>query len=115
MTSTVQPSWLAGPSANTSTAGLVSYLGIDWARVTVALLLCLAIGTITVFVVRARILRAPHRDSSAAPRIRVVEHARLTPRTMLHMIEYDQRVVLLMSDATGTKVVDAHTKPTSES
>ncbi|WP_186208999.1 hypothetical protein [Burkholderia gladioli] len=110
-----QGSWLDHASAAAPAAGLFSHLGIDWTRIMLALLLCVAIGVAAALLMRSRMTRGTSREAAAAPRIRVVEHARLPSRTTLHLIEYDQRVVLLMSDASGTRVVDAHDRPSTES
>ncbi|WP_246797486.1 hypothetical protein [Burkholderia perseverans] len=108
-------SWLDHASAaSASHPGLFAYLGVDWTRIVLALLLCIALGVAAAFVLRARTARGAPREAGAAPRIRVVEHARLPSRTTLHLVEYDQRVVLLMSDASGTRVVDAHDRSLPE-
>ncbi|MXN76537.1 hypothetical protein GR157_17565 [Burkholderia sp. 4701] len=115
MTAPAQTSWLERANDTAPAAGLFSHLGVDWVRVVLALLLCLAIGVVAVLVIRARTMGGTPRDSANAPRIRVIEHARLSPRVTLHLIEYDQRVVLLMSDANGSRVVDARDQTPSES
>lgn len=115
MTAPVTPSWLERAPDVAPAAGLFSHLGVDWVRVVLALLLCLAIGVIAILIIRTRAVRGTPRDSASTPRIRVIEHARLSPRATLHLIEYDQRVVLLMSDANGSHVVDARDQSPSES
>jgi len=111
----VPTSWLERAPDAAPVAGLFSHLGVDWIRVVLALLLCLALGVVAALVIRARAVRGTYRDSANASRIRVIEHARLSARATLHLIEYDQRVVLLMSDANGSRVVDARDQSPSES
>lgn len=115
MTAPVPTSWLERAPDAAPAAGLFSHLGVDWARVVLALLLCLALGVVAALVIRARTVRGTRHDSANTSRIRVIEHARLSTRATLHLIEYDQRVVLLMSDANGSRVVDARDQSPSES
>ncbi|KVH79435.1 hypothetical protein WJ42_06155 [Burkholderia cepacia] len=115
MTAPVPASWLERAPDAAPAAGLFSHLGVDWVRVVLALLLCLTVGVIAILVIRTRTVRGTPRDSTSAPRIRVIEHARLSTRATLHLIEYDQRVVLLMSDANGSRVVDARDQSPQES
>ncbi|KWE78470.1 flagellar biosynthetic protein FliO [Burkholderia territorii] len=115
MTAPVSASWLERAPDATPTASLFAHLGVDWGRVVLALLLCLAIGLVAALVIRARFVRGTPHQSANVPRIRVIEHTRLSTRASLHLIEYDQRVVLLMSDANGSRVIDARDQSPQES
>ncbi|KVT06127.1 hypothetical protein WT97_10860 [Burkholderia sp. MSMB1459WGS] len=115
MTTPVPASWLERAPDAAPAVSLFSHLGVDWVRVVLALLLCLAIGVVAALVIRARSVRGTPRDPGNVPRIRVIEHARLSARATLHLIEYDRRVVLLMSDANGSRVVDARDQLPQES
>lgn len=123
MSSTVQTSWLqvasaavSGTSENPAQVFGISaaFAGVDIVRVSMALALCLALGIAAIIV-----LRRGQRTSrmwpgrTGARRIEVVDTARLNARATLYLVEYDQRNVLLVSDASGTRLLDAHDSVTT--
>jgi flagellar protein FliO/FliZ len=118
MTATVPTSWLHGASGAAavspiSAASTVNVLsGVDFIRVGIALAFCLALGVIAILVIRRhqRVTGSVSRLPGAR-RITVAETIRLGPRATLHLVEYDRRVILLASDATGVKMLDAHDLP----
>ncbi|HDR9204595.1 hypothetical protein WJ24_26805 [Burkholderia vietnamiensis] len=114
MTAPVPSSWLERAPDAAPAVGFFSHLGVEWVRVVLAFMLCVAIGVVAILVIRTRTVRGTPRNSASTPRIRVIEHARLSSRVTLHLIEYDQRVVLLMSDANGSRVVDARDQSPQE-
>ncbi|MGF6805614.1 flagellar protein FliO/FliZ [Paraburkholderia sp. Clong3] len=117
MTVSTPASWLQGASDATagqhalSATGL-ALAGVDVMRVGITLVCCIALGIVAIL-----LLRRSHRvgacgsSSSRTPRITAAASLRLGPRTTLHLIEYDSRVVLLASDATGVKLLDARDRP----
>lgn len=112
MTAPVQSSWLTTAPPSTMT----TYLGIEWGHVGLAMLLCigLAVGAILLLKKQLPGNVMPGPGSASARRIRIAEHARLAPRTTLHLVEYDHRVVMLVSDPTGVRLLDAHDQPAAE-
>ncbi|OLL30875.1 hypothetical protein BTH42_14975 [Burkholderia sp. SRS-W-2-2016] len=117
MTAPVSASWLQGASDATvqpsalSTAG-IALAGVDLMRVGIALVLCLALGVAAILVIR-RSQRIGGKLSMPGDRQRIAVAAtlRLGSRATLHLIEYDSRVVLLASDASGIKLLDARDQP----
>lgn len=112
MSASVPASWLTPTSGVTPT----SYLGIEWGHVALAILLCVGLGVIAILLLKKRLPNgvAAGIGAASARRIRIVEHARLAPRTTLHLVEYDHRVVMLVSDTSGVKLLDAHDRPAPE-
>ncbi|MGU7783211.1 flagellar biosynthetic protein FliO [Burkholderia sp. PU8-34] len=97
-------SWLT-PASSVVAA---RYPDIDWGHVATATLFCIGLSIVAILMLRKRLSRGSTSGSTSTPRIRVVEHARLAPRATLHLVEYDQRVVMLVTDAAGVRVLDAH-------
>ena len=112
MSAPVQSRWLTATPANTMT----SYLGVEWGQLTLATLLCLGLAVGAIFLLKKRlpggVMASP--GNASPQRIRIIEHARLAPRTTLHLVEYDHRVVMLVSDPAGVRLLDAHGQPASE-
>ncbi len=100
------------PQASASTAG--TYLGIGWMQVGLSTLFCLLLGVAVIFVLRRRLVARAPSGILQERRIRILEHVRLTPRDTLHLVEYDQRVVLLVSGATGVTLLDAQDRQVAE-
>ncbi|HEF5875106.1 TPA: flagellar biosynthetic protein FliO [Burkholderia cenocepacia] len=90
--------------------------GIDPYRIGGALLLCVVLGTVVMLALRrygfARL--GGSASPSTRKRLTIVETARLAPRATLHLIEYDNRRVLVVLHANGVSLLDAHTRPSSE-
>ncbi|KVC83869.1 hypothetical protein WL40_02090 [Burkholderia ubonensis] len=105
---TASPSAIAlGPIADGS---------IDVLRIGGALVLCIALGIAAMLVLRrygfgrAGGLGVP----AGRNRLAIVETARLATRATLHLVEYDERRVLVAVDANGITLLDAHSRPASE-
>ncbi|WP_256249333.1 flagellar biosynthetic protein FliO [Burkholderia ubonensis] len=104
------------PSSSSIALGPVIGGGIDLLRIGGALALCIALGIAAIFVLR-RYGFGPTdgRGASAGQkRLTIVETARLATRVTLHVVEYDERRVLLALDANGITLLDAHSRPASE-
>ncbi|WP_322026129.1 flagellar biosynthetic protein FliO [Burkholderia sp. BCC1977] len=97
-------SWLAPASG----AAAARYPDVDWGHVAAATLLCIGLGIAAILMLRKRLLHGAMSRAAPASRMRIVEQTRLAPRTTLHLVEYDRRIVMLVTDATGVKVLDAH-------
>ena len=111
MSSSSDMAWLTRTGGSTAAASL----GIDWMQVGLATALCLALGIAAIVVLRKHVYSRFATGAPAARRIRIIEHARLTPRDTLHLVEYDQRVVMLVSNASGVTLLDAHDRDARES
>lgn len=103
MTTSTGPTWLPQTSAANATN-----LGIDWMHVGLVTMLCLFLGVAAIFLLRKRMFAGVVAKLPPDRRIRILEHARLTPRDTLHLVEYDRRVVMLVSNASGVTLLDAH-------
>lgn len=90
--------------------------GIDLYRIGGALLVCVVLGIVVMLALRRYGGSFPGRrgTQSTRKRLTIVETARLAPRATLHLIEYDERRVLLVLHANGVSLLDAHAHPSSE-
>ncbi|EDT39136.1 flagellar biosynthetic protein FliO [Burkholderia ambifaria] len=90
--------------------------GIDLYRIGGALLFCAVLGIVAMLALRrygfARL--EGRAGPSARKRLTIVETARLAPRATLHLIEYDERRVLVVLHANGVSLLDAHARPSTE-
>jgi len=102
--------WMPQSSALTAE----TYLGIGWMQVALSTLFCVLLGVAAIFVLRKRMVARAPSCMSQARRIRILEHVRLTPRDTLHLVEYDRRVVMLVSNATGVTLLDAQDRQVAE-
>ncbi|RZF29073.1 hypothetical protein EVC45_14785 [Paraburkholderia sp. UYCP14C] len=114
MTASTPAAWLQGASDAAagqqalSATGL-ALAGVDVMRVGIALACCVALGIVAILLLRrSQRIGTGGSWSSGTPRIAAAASLRLGPRVTLHLIEYDSRVVLLASDASGVKLLDAH-------
>lgn len=107
---TPSASWLTPASG----AAAASSLNVDWGQVAVATLFCVGLGVAAILVLRKRMSLGMPSGSASTRRIRVVEQTRIAPRATLHLVEYDRRVVMLVTDATGVKLLDAHDRQPPE-
>jgi len=110
MSTPADMTWLPRTSVASATN-----LGIDWIHVGLAMALCLFLGIAAIVALRKYF--HPHfaPGTPQARRIRILEHARLTPRDTLHLVEYDRRIVMLVSNASGVTLLDAHDRQGTES
>jgi flagellar biogenesis protein FliO len=89
--------------------------GVDLLRTGLALAFCLALGIGAIFVIRrSHGISGKWLPEAATRRLRVVESTRLSARASLHLVEYGNRTVLLASDASGIKLLDAQDGPATE-
>ncbi|KVC64679.1 flagellar biosynthetic protein FliO [Burkholderia stagnalis] len=90
--------------------------GIDLFRISGALVLCIVLGVAAIFLLRRYGFgRADGFGTPAGRRcLTIVDTVRLAPRVTLHVVEYDERRVLLSLDANGITLLDAHARPASE-
>ncbi|MBN3817448.1 hypothetical protein G3N57_12885 [Paraburkholderia sp. Se-20369] len=90
--------------------------GIDLYRIGGALLLCVVLGIVVMLALRRYGFARPSGSvaPSARKRLTIVETARLAPRATLHLIEYDERRVLVVLHANGVSLLDAHSRSSSE-
>lgn len=117
MTVTVQASWFQGASASagatsagtaTVSGASLAFAGMDMVRVGLALAFCLALGVIVILVLRrSQAASGTWLKPAGTHRIALSDSVRLGSRATLHLVEYDDRVVLLASDASGVKLLDA--------
>jgi flagellar protein FliO/FliZ len=93
----------------------VALAGVDMFRVGMALALCLVLAVVAIVIIRrAQGNSSTWRQQTRARRISVVDSIRLNPRATLHLVQCDQRVILLAADAGGVKLLDAHDRPVGE-
>jgi flagellar biogenesis protein FliO len=90
--------------------------GIDPYRIGGALLLCVVLGIVIMLALRRYGFARPGESTgpSARKRLTIVDTARLAPRATLHLIEYDDRRVLVVLHPNGVSLLDAHACPSSE-
>ncbi len=90
--------------------------GIDLYRIGGALLLCIMLGVAAILLLRR--YGFGRVDGVGMPTGRkcltIVDTVRLAPRVTLHVVEYDERHVLLALDASGITLLDAHSRPAPE-
>ncbi|KAF1004668.1 MAG: hypothetical protein GAK28_03870 [Luteibacter sp.] len=75
--------------------------GIDYVRVILSLVLCLALGVGMAFLAR-RIHR--HRVTGATPNLRVLESIRIDTRSAVHVVRYGHTHVLVTTHPAGIAV-----------
>ncbi|RQR52928.1 hypothetical protein DIE19_27445 [Burkholderia sp. Bp9126] len=90
--------------------------GIDLYRIGGALVFCVVLGIVVMLALRrygsARLGRSA--GPSARKKLAIVETTRLAPRATLHLIEYDERRVLVVLHPNGVSLLDAYARPSSE-
>ncbi|KGC03843.1 flagellar biosynthetic protein FliO [Burkholderia cepacia] len=81
---------------------------VDYVRVVLALVVCLALGVAIILLLRRRqSITAKWFEPRAARLIRVVETTRLNAHATLHVVEYDGRRILLGTAPNGITLLDA--------
>ncbi|WGS41639.1 flagellar biosynthetic protein FliO [Burkholderia sp. JSH-S8] len=107
----------AGTSSPSASAlGPTLGSGIDLFRISGALVLCIVLGVAAIFLLRRYGFGRSDGFGTPAGRrcLTIVDTVRLAPRVMLHVVEYDERRVLLALDADGVTLLDAHSRAASE-
>ncbi|AMM13144.1 hypothetical protein AX768_02480 [Burkholderia sp. PAMC 28687] len=83
--------------------------GVDFFHTVIALVFCLALGVVAILIIRRTQGIASTRAAlTGSHRIKVLDNTRLNTRITLHLVECAGRVVLLASDASGIKLLDAN-------
>ena len=96
------PAALAG-HPGPSLAGSAGSVDIDYLRVLLALVVCLALAVLALWWIKRQ---TGHGIATALGRrqrqsVRVVERARLNARAMLHVVEFDGKRILVATDNNG--------------
>lgn len=106
----------ATPSPSTIALGPMLADGVDLYRIGGALLLCIMLGVVAIFLLRRYGFGRVDGGGMPAGRkcLTIVDTVRLAPRVTLHVVEYEERHVLLALDASGITLLDAHSRPASE-
>ena len=96
------PAALAARPAG-SLAGGAGTVEIDYVRVLLALVLCLALAVLILWWLKRQSGQrlAAALGQRRGQSVRVVERARLSPRAMLHVVEFDGQRVLVATDNNG--------------
>lgn len=105
------PQGVSTPAAALTQSFTVSsgLAGVDIFHTGLALVFCLALGVVAIFIIRrSQGVAGTQAAQTGARRINILDHTRLNTRTALHLVECAGRVVLLASDASGIKLLDAH-------
>jgi len=115
-TDTASGTVAATPSPSTIALGPMLANGVDLYRIGGALVLCIMLGVAAILLLRR--YGFGRADGVGLPTGRkcltIVDTVRLAPRVTLHVVEYDDRHVLLALDASGITLLDARSRPAPE-